>query len=73
MNQDYGTPIPPIEEYPAQPVKKKNTTLIIIIVVLVVLCCCCVVFGGGGGWWLYNYGDQFIEGVNALPQIVAVL
>jgi len=73
MNQDYGTPIPPIEEYPAQPEKKRNTTLIIIIVALVVLCCCCVLISLFGGLWLWNNGDQFIEGVNALPQIAAAL
>lgn len=62
MNQDFGTPIPPIEELPPQPAKKSNTVLIIVIIVLVVLCCCCV-FSGIIGWWMWTYGDTIIEGV----------
>jgi hypothetical protein len=73
MDQDFGTPIPPIEDLPPQPAKRSNTTLIIIIVVLVVLCCCCVVFGGGGGWWLWNNGDQLIEGINLMPYLFATI
>jgi len=59
MNQNYGTPIPPLEEIPSQP-KKKNTWLIILIVILVVVCCCCAIFGGGM-YWLYNNGDKLLE------------
>ena len=55
MAEDFGTPIPPIEEP-----KKNNTTMIIIVVVLVILCCCCVVFSGGLAW-LWNNGDALIE------------
>ena len=62
MNQDFGTPIPPIEELPPQPAKKSNTVLIIVIIVLVVLCCCCLL-SAGAGWWMWTYGDQMIEGV----------
>ncbi len=47
MNQNYGTPIPPLEEAPPQP-KKGPNWLIIVIVVLVVLCCCCAVLGASG-------------------------
>lgn len=70
MNQDFGTPIPPIEELPPQPAKKSNTVLIIVIIVLVVLCCCCVLFGGVGVW-MWNNGDQFFESV--LPQVMAAV
>jgi len=58
MNQNYGTPIPPLEEAPPQP-KKGPNWLIIIIVVLVVMCCCCAVVGGAG-YWLYYNGDQLM-------------
>ena len=64
MYQNYGTPIPPLEEAPLEP-KKKNTWLIIAIVVLVVLCCCiAVVFGGG--IILYNNGDKWLGISNIL-------
>ena len=59
--QDYGTPIPPVEEPPK---KSNNTVLIIVIVVLIVLCCCCVL-AGGAGFYLWNNGDQiFGTGLN---------
>jgi len=70
MNQDYGTPIPPLEELPAQP-KKKNTWLIIVIVVLVVLCCCCAVLGGAG-YWLYYNGDEMFGISSLLLPLLAV-
>jgi hypothetical protein len=70
MNQDYGTPIPPLEEFPQQP-KKKNTWLIIVIVVLVVLCCCCAVLGGAG-YWLYYNGDEML-GISSLLQSLPVI
>ena len=63
MNQNYGTPIPPLEEAPLEPKKSRNW-LIIIIVVLVVLCCCCAVLGGAT-YWLYCNGDQLF-GISAL-------
>jgi len=68
MDQDYGTPIPPLED---QPPKKSNTTLIIIIVVLVLLCCCCVLLAAAvAGMW--NYGDQLF-GITWLPQLVSIV
>ncbi len=62
MSEDFGTPIPPIEEP-----KSRNTTVIIIAaVVLVMLCCCCAIIAGG--WYLYLYGDQiFGLALQALP------
>jgi flagellar basal body-associated protein FliL len=65
MNQNYGTPIPPLEEVPSQP-QKKNTWLIIVIVVIVVLCCCVAVVVGAG-YWLYYNGDKLF-GISSLLQ-----
>ncbi|MBN2548435.1 MAG: hypothetical protein JXB15_04720 [Anaerolineales bacterium] len=56
--QDYGSPIPPLDETPK---KKDNTVLIVVIVVLVVLCCCCVIVGGGLGYWLWENGDELFD------------
>lgn len=68
MDQDYGTPFPPLEE---QAPKKSNTPLIIIIVVLVLLCCCCVVLAAMvAGLW--NYGDEIL-GITWLPQLASTL
>jgi len=67
MAEEFGPPVPPLEEAPA---KKSNTTLIIVIVVLVVLCCCCVVFGSSLSWLWFN-GDQLIEDFMFLPQLIA--
>jgi hypothetical protein len=71
MNQDYGTPIPPLEELPPAQPKKKNTWLIILIVVLVIICCCCAVVGLGG-WYLYNNGDKMF-GISSLLQSLLLI
>ena len=69
MEQDYGTPIPPYDETPAQP-PKKNNTILIIVIVLVVLCCCCLLAAGGLGYWLYTNGDQmFSDFMFVLPAL----
>jgi hypothetical protein len=69
MYQNYGTPIPPLEEAPLEP-KKKNTWLIIAIVVLVVICCCFAIVGGAG-YWLYYNGDALM-GISSLFQSLPV-
>ena len=66
MDQDLGTPIPPLEEPYSPPEKKKNLTIIILVVVLVLLCCCCAIIGLAGGYWLWNNGDNLL-GISALP------
>jgi len=70
MDQDFGTPIPPISEMPPQPEKKRNTTVIIIVVILLVLCCCCVLIGG----LLWTFGDTIMESLDlsslVLPLVV---
>jgi hypothetical protein len=71
MDQDFGTPIPPLDSMPAQP-QKKNNTVLIIVIVLVVLCCCCVVVGGGLGYWLYNNGDDLLNSMGALLPMLTV-
>ncbi len=64
MVDQYGTPIPPVEEP-----KKSNTTLIIIVVVLLVLCCCCVVVAGAI-WALWTYGDQLLGITSLIPYLL---
>jgi len=83
MSQDpnaYYTPpspesIPPFEQpvqYPPPagmpPEKKSNKTLIIILVIVAVLllCCCC----GAIGWFLWNNGDQIIEQLEQMGQLL---
>lgn len=74
MDQNFGTPIPPIEEPYAQPAKKKNSTLLIVIVLVVLLCCCCVLFTGLAGWWMWTYGDQYIQDMTStLPALVSLI
>ena len=51
--EDYGTPIPPIEEP-----QKSNRIWIILVVVLVALCCCCVAVAALTYFYL---GDMLME------------
>jgi len=69
MDQDLGTPIPPLEEPYNPPEKKRNMTVIILVVVLVLLCCCCALIGVAGSVWLWNNGDSLF-GISALPFLV---
>lgn len=50
--------------------KKDNTLLIIVIVALVVVCCCCLIVSGAI-YLLWNYGDQWIEGLGQLLYLLA--
>ena len=52
--QEYGTPIPPIEE----PKSSGSKIWLIIVVVLVVLCCCCV---GFAALMYYVVGDMLMD------------
>jgi hypothetical protein len=70
MDQNYGTPYPPIEEPYAPPPKKRNMTLIIIVVVLIVLCCCCST-GGLSSWLLWENGDEWF-GITSLLTLLAL-
>ena len=68
MNEEFGTPIPPIEEPQGG---KNNRTWIIIIVVLVVLCCCCLVVAL---LFYFVLGDpllQYIEDYSWMPLLLA--
>jgi hypothetical protein len=56
MDQDLGTPIPPIEDVPPEPKKRNSPLIIVLVVVLIVLCCCCLIIAAGLGAWFY--GDQ---------------
>ena len=52
--EEYGTPIPPIEE----PEGRGNRIWIILLIVVLVLCCCCI----GGSLLVYFYlGDALME------------
>lgn len=73
MEQDFGTPIPPIEELPPQPEKKRNTTLIVVVVILVVLCCCCMIAAALSGAWLWNNGDQLLEDLTMAPYLLSLV
>ena len=54
--EEYGTPIPPIEE----PKSQGSRIWIIVLVVILVICCCCV----GGTALVYFYlGDLIMEGL----------
>lgn len=75
MDQNFGTPIPPIEEPFAQPAKKKNTTLIVVIALVVLLCCCCILVTLLSGVWFWNNGDQLIEDLSltlVIPALVSL-
>lgn len=52
MSEDFGTPIPPMDE----PRSRNTTVIIIVVVALIILCCCCAIVAGG--WYLWTYGDQ---------------
>lgn len=72
MDQNFGTPIPPVEEYLPEPKKKSNLVLIIVIVLLLVLCCCCMIMGGAFYWLWYN-GDELFgiaSLLSALPPVI---
>lgn len=52
MSDDFGTPIPSIEE----PKRNNTIAIIITVVALIFLCCCCAIIGTI--WYLWTYGDQ---------------
>ena len=63
--EEYGTPIPPIEE----PEGRGNRIWIILAVVVLVLCCCCIV----SAYIFYQYlGDPLMEwlGVYSLAPVL---
>ncbi len=62
MVEDYGTPVPPVDEYhEAVPQKNNNKNIVLIIVaVLVVLCCCCV---GVASLFYFVLGDVILEAI----------
>jgi uncharacterized membrane protein YkvI len=70
MDQDFGTPIPPIEPAPVQP-QKKNNTILIIVIVLVVLCCCCLMVAAAG-YLFYQNGDKWFNIPYTLLPILTV-
>lgn len=63
--EEYGTPIPPIEE----PKSRGSRIWIIIVVVLLVLCCCCI---GISALFYFVLGDPLMEALNvyALPTML---
>lgn len=67
MDQNFGTPIPPLEDYAPQP-KKKSNWIIILVIVLLVFCCCCMIMAGSGYWLWYN-GDDLFGITSLLPAL----
>ena len=72
MVEDYGTPVPPVDEYQEAVPQKNNTRNIVLIVlaVLVVLCCCCV---GVGTLFYYVLGDVILEALDVQVMAPALL
>jgi hypothetical protein len=64
--EDFGTPIPPIEE----PKSQGSKIWIILVVVLVALCCCCVVSIAVTYFWL---GDALMESLGVYLLAPALL
>ena len=64
--EDYGTPIPPIDEGQ----DKGSRIWLIIVIVLVVLCCCCVV---GALLMYFVVGDIMLDVVEDLYFLAPVL
>jgi len=52
MSEDFGTPIPSMEE----PKRNNTITIVIVVVALIFLCCCIATVSVV--WYLWNYGDQ---------------
>jgi hypothetical protein len=56
--------------YGAPPQKKSTTPIIIAVVVALMLCCCCMALLLSALW---VYGDQLIETMGAVPQLLPLL
>jgi len=70
MSDEYGTPIPPIEETQTS---NNSRVFIIIAIVLVVLCCCCI---GVSALFYFVLGDPLIEVIDEFtwaPMLLSML
>ncbi len=64
--EDYGTPIPPIEE----PEGRGSRFWIILVVVLAVLCCCCVGFVLLFYFYLGDYLMEWLDLYSLAPMLL---
>jgi len=55
MSEDFGTPIPSLEE----PKRNNTIAIVITVVALIFLCCCCAMLSAA--WYLWTYGDQIFN------------